>query len=531
MTAMPRGSVAEQKNYVIVGAKQIQPWIARTPRLRLIRGASEALRVCTSKAQIESELSSLLAAWNVRIDPVGSAVDGVVVATVPDADDCAPLASLLVRHLTSQLPGLPWEAWWGPADDLVSAVTRQKEDPHTAVAAHIQDIPFAAACTACRQEPARHRERIVDKSEWVGDDCRRRLEHSARQEPRESGDEAAEVAEAQEKPRWAIDFEELARKGGRPQVTKDQDARTGSAVIGRHRSANHLATIAGDGNRMGDLFDALARGGAAYAELRDEASRLLNHVLSEVVRNVIYSLSTGAPVLVGIPHYVGGDDLLVSIRAEAAWPYVDQVFQGFARLPEELMEKLDRLVPEPSSPAASGRDDAAVKRAAVVRAINGISLGVGVVFSHSSTPFDECQRAAHAALSAAKKASQGEESSVCWLDMTEGSAASQHRNLTAEALSTLLRAPVTGVAALPPSARSQLGQILTATEPGDRNTVVATWWKRTKANHKTMDGVTLECVEELPAALSRARWWPDPDRAAVTPDKADAAPDASEVTP
>lgn len=62
----------------------------------------------------------------------------------------------------------------------------------------------------------------------------------------------------------------------------------------------------------------------------------------------------------------------------------------------------------------------------------------------------------------------------------------------------------TDVFSLSPSARSQLGSILrdsTATDRVARQSLVDRWAKRT-------DVTLFTPLDELPAALSRARWWP-----------------------
>lgn len=63
----------------------------------------------------------------------------------------------------------------------------------------------------------------------------------------------------------------------------------------------------------------------------------------------------------------------------------------------------------------------------------------------------------------------------------------------------------TDVFALSPSARSQLGSILRdtrVTDPEDQQKRIQRWAKRTNST-LTTTGV------DLPATLSRARWWPE----------------------
>ena len=335
----------------------------------------------------------------------------------------------------------------------------------------------------------------------MGRDCITRLERAKHDDRWPSVDGA-----------WPEDFDELAKWGGRQReaapaiadsTTTATSADRASDVVGRHRSSNHLATVCADGNRMGDLFEVIAAAGPHFGGFRGRVSALLDETLHTKVERAAAGLSREAAVKVGIPHYIGGDDVLVTVRAEAAWSFVAALMTGFDEIKMVLREELDGVV----LPAGADSDRLAKKhedhRKDIAAAIEHISMGVGLVFSHSSHPFDTCRHHGEAALSTAKKETRGAESAVCWVDLTEGSHPTSDRVLTANRLMSLLAATPTGAGELSSTARSQLHGLLAATPVEDWEKVVNSWVKRTQSAE-----VCLGAPGQLPAELSRLRWWP-----------------------
>lgn len=74
--------------WVTVAAVRIHNWIQQTPKLSHMRGASRALSVRTSPRAV----GVLDAFPSVQVKERESGVDGVVVATAPDADTAAAYA-------------------------------------------------------------------------------------------------------------------------------------------------------------------------------------------------------------------------------------------------------------------------------------------------------------------------------------------------------------------------------------------------------------------------------------------------------
>ena len=101
--------------YVVIGAKRIQQWIARTPRLALTKGASHALTTRTSRDHLSGRLPEEL-----RLSDEVPDIAGVVVleSDEPVTDDVVDAALMVVAQ---GLPGLEWNAWVYKADSYVEA--------------------------------------------------------------------------------------------------------------------------------------------------------------------------------------------------------------------------------------------------------------------------------------------------------------------------------------------------------------------------------------------------------------------------
>ncbi len=163
-----------------------------------------------------------------------------------------------------------------------------------------------------------------------------------------------------------------------------------------------------------------------------------------------------------LAHLAGGDDLMVSVAAGDAWPFVRALLSAFrARIASSL------AWPEPVAARLP-------------------SLSAGLVFHHQSAPFADVVRLAKGKLDEAKQASHGRQASVAFLDLTaDGGQA------------PLGRAPLT-LAALDAGAR-RLGQVA-AIPRSHRETLVAL--HRLSVEHDTA-GQQSGRAETPPEALAR----------------------------
>lgn len=482
--------------YVVVAARRIQPWIARTPRLALLRGASRLLRDATTPSRVQAALEATLSSLNARVDEAESAVDGVVVVQCADAAHADRIAADLLRHAATAVPGVEWAAWHAQGDSYVQAYGSRAKNPTVAALPAAQTVPFARACEGCRAEAGTEVRQWVDDGQatdvWFGADCLARFKHQAKNADWQVTVNDRELL-------LAKDFNALAQVGAQPSSAASGDQGRTPGALGRKDSTNHLATICADGNRVGAFFDIVAKAGPEAATFRSTASGLLNSYLRAAVEQSIATLSVDSTAM-AIPHFIGGDDILLSTPANRAWELTHHLVLAFEGLKAELSQTLRQEVGHESSTLTAIRE-----------AIDGMSLGVGIAFAHASYPFSATQEHAHAAMTVAKRHTLGRMSAVGWLDLTEGTRAEAERVITAHDLGDAMEQTVTGahrgVLALNPAARAALRQVVAAyPDSADREAAVTGWVKRTR-NSEGLD-VTLEEVDRLPALLSQARWWP-----------------------
>jgi len=503
--------------YLAVSAVRIQSWLIRTPKLRLMRGASAALSAETSTSSVARFLASQ--GWSGSVTAVDDAgdVDGVVALTVAPEVSPDEVARRLLRDLSARLPGVDWEAWWTNAGSYTEAYGKFQDDDVTRLArpAAPLEATLARTCPECRAEPAA-------AGGGLGADCAAReaaaaaRERAAAQERAAARERTAKTSRDASAPRDDAcappgrpprDFDELARVGGFPAV---------SSAVGRRESSNHLATVVADGNRVGDIFTQL-RG------LKDDTvNRLAVDALSTATRTAVCrALTLIAPssaVQAGIVHFVGGDDVFVSVPAREAWRFATYLGREFdhemrgalreiaekAQLGEESRSTLERL-PTPS-------------------------LGIGLVFADSRHPIADTHALAAAALRQAKRATRGLAGAVVWADLTT----EPHPPRDRVARLTDLLADLdpdgsrgTGATArldvmrLPPSARASLASVLaSAWGPNGEGAATAAalaaqWARRTGRSlvpglESKDPAVAAEAATLTRDLLSRARWWPVP---------------------
>jgi hypothetical protein len=437
-------------HYLIAAAVRIQPWLARTPELQLIRGASRALSEVTSDDTVGGVLAKGHCAAVVCSE--AGDIDGVVAVRAAAAADVAAAGDLVENHLRRSLPGLEWAVWSGEAASYLDAYQASKV-PGRLLVPSLLSVPFAAACTGCGAEmglrPAASRSAAGVAGDRLGPDCLRR---------KESGTSARSDPYAQAKGLEGITprtFEELALAVGNP-------GRRADSYGGK---LNHLAVIAADGNGIGALFALLAERGDPTE--RAHAAQALKTATQSAVAAAVAAISTGGPdeIRPAILHYLGGDDILISVPAPLAWAFVVELAHQF-----RICMRVEHLGADPG----------------VRDLVDSASLGIGMVIAHRSYPFAQAQVIAHRAMTHAKSAVQGRRAAVNWVDLTAESDVDPGRYFTIDDLAALEGGPSATidparVLDLPAAARAVLTQLITdaltaatrfagptRTEPGER---------------------------------------------------------------
>ncbi|EPH06018.1 hypothetical protein HMPREF1531_00666 [Propionibacterium sp. oral taxon 192 str. F0372] len=468
--------------YVVIGAKRIQQWIARTPRLALTKGASHALTTRTSCNYLRDKLPNGL-----RLSGEVPDIAGVVVLESDDgvADDTVRAAITMVAK---DLPGLEWSAWVYEAASYVEAYQYTGGGQRCARVYHVvpatRRLPMLAECEGCHEESAERAVNLPDGKGSYGADCvvRREAfkEWKDTPKPREDG-----VAEPEM-------FEHLTK------LEEPGDDDHPVRAMGRRDADNHLALILADGNRMGDFFKEVA-------QLKDpQAHKALSKALDDATREAarrareaVIATMVNPRYCPDVLHYVGGDDVMASVAGRFAWTWAVTLAEAFEI---EFQSRVEAFETEFQSRVNDVCADRGSKFEEVKKAAKSASLGVGMVFTHVKAPFAGARELAEEMEKIAKKKGKGEKSYIAWADTTVDHKALERNVIDTELAFEELRGGHV-LRGLGPSARSALKQELDA----GRDAVA---WATRTGRPETAKYLEGHCEDQVYADLDRARWWP-----------------------
>lgn len=457
--------------YVVIGAKRIQQWIARTPRLALTKGASQALTTRTSRDHLSGRLPEEL-----RLSDEVPDIAGVVVleSDEPVTDDVVDAALMVVAQ---GLPGLEWNAWVHEADSYVEAYQATGGGQRCTRVRHrvpsARRLPMLTECEGCHEESAEVLVAVPEGKDSYGADCVVRREAFKQWKdtlkPREDG-----VAEPEM-------FEHLTK------IEEPGDADHPVRAMGRRDADNHLALILADGNRMGDFFKKVAQlkdpqAHKALSKALDDATRKA----AERAREDVIAKMANPKFCPDVLHYIGGDDVMASVAGRFAWLWAVTLAKAFET---EFQSRVKHFCEQ--NPRC-GDLNVAASRA---------SLGVGMVFTHYKAPFAGARELAEEMEKIAKKTGKGEKSYIAWADTTADHKALERNVIDTERASRELREGHV-LRGLGSSARGVLKQELEA----GRDAVA--WATRTKRD--IVEYLEDRCGDKntIHADLDRARWWP-----------------------
>ena len=376
--------------YADIAAVRIQSWLARTPKLRGRRGASSLLRDAT-----DADVIAALLPAGVDINTSAGNIDGVVNLQSQDRSALIPACASVLSRLRQQIPAVELQAT--VSSDASDYFTAYRE-MHVALARGeaiqwqpvVPDVPLAEPCTYCGIDPGVTQRSLsvepADKDRLVCADCAARLDAAGRQADRRQapdvtrriglwlGEALADGTEV----KFPDDFTELAELGG----------------------DTHIATVYLDGNRIGALFDAVAKsGGKSKKELAegiDDATRVALVRALAAILPPHDDIQTNTPLPVpAIPHLVGGDDVLLSVPAPLGWQFTHSFINEFAASLAEWARKAG-MAPSGSPPSASA----------------------GLVIHHKNHPFAMVVHDASRALGDAKAIMRGQQGAAAWVDVS-----------------------------------------------------------------------------------------------------------------
>jgi len=491
--------------YLDLGAQRVQEWIMATPELKLLRGASHALAEVTASATVTGWLAAAGLTGCAVASDAGDK-DGVVVLTAPDEPTIRRACSVVSGRLRQELPRVQWSGWWTEADSYLQAHARAgagARGVHRVISyPGLDEVPVLEQCPDCRQEPRR----IEGGAATRGADCAQRLQHAA--PPRSLLDRVPGG--------WpdGLDFNTFAAKGG-----LGPSGLGAPEALGRSDSRNHLALIKADGNKIGQVFDEISRHVDVLTTMVGGAVEALNRATKDAVEEAAIAVTdadvTDQQLKGALPHYVGGDDVLVSVPAPRAWRFAAELARRFGAVRGEWTRLLDADLPE-------GRDDELRER--LLGLIDEVSLGIGIVFARSNYPLAAALRVADEALRAAKRETAGTSSAIAWVDLTaEGLSGAVvggrwRQVVGAWAVQEQLRDPAVRFPAeaalftkVDAAGRARLGQLLREAAADERiASERAVRWCRANARDDALERLARADVFALLPLISRARWWPRP---------------------
>ncbi len=463
--------------YLDAAVVRIQSYLARTPELRLRRGASWLITRASNEASVDAWIQGAGVSGVARNPEAGHA-DGVVTLTVPDGQGPA-VAKQLVLHLREEIPGADLEASWAEAPTYVE-FRRAGPQPGNVLLAlpPAADFPLARTCASCRVDPSA-------QADGMCADCIARDTSAGRRSTRptayRSGAEDPEP-DALGTERTVIDaVNQRTSLDLRPVRDMNDLARLGDTDGNR----NHVATVALDGNGMGGFFAALARQDDTSLKQRisPEISAATRSALVNAAASIVLDEDRRLPV---VPHVLGGDDVVVSVTADRAWPFTRAFLTGFS---EALATAANRL---------SFPDE-------VTRQLP--TMSAGVIFAHASFPYARAVRLAEDALRQAKRDTGGAEAAAAWLDVTVNGEQPPpwRRTLTQDTLDRQL-ADLAAIAAISPSGRQALARLLAARSDEEARAAGLVWARR---NGQTVVTGLLNqsTVTELRNLVALTRWW------------------------
>lgn len=389
-------------HFATIGVDHIQSHLSRSRHLWGRRGAS-ALMVELTSLPTDASAGPSIKGRTLRrvldaepgVSVAGDAldVDGLVTLQAEDAAAVRRAARALATAITDALPGATATVRTLESSGFTESLVKDPGGRYKHATAEERfapvphEYPPARLCEECATSPA---SRVVEthpgEVQSLCTDCISRHGASSRWD---DGSLTRSTFSAELRLRQHL-------RSTRPEIrtvsTFDElaDLRAHEDRQQRAHEDNHLALVFADGNAMGHLFDeatarAIATGSTGELRaLSDHVKKATEAALWRATEAILLPDDDFVPV---IPHLLGGDDLLVSVTADRAWPFVDAFLTDAQRRYGEVSRDL--------------------------------SISAGVVLARSSFPFGDQVELAERVLKGAKRAGLGRKCTVAWVDVTE----------------------------------------------------------------------------------------------------------------
>lgn len=412
--------------FAAVGIKQIQTYLARSRHLWGRRGASDMLAYLTSTEgfDIPREERDFRFAGEVLKDFPGVEfnrdavdVDSVLNICGEHEAEVRNAAKALALNIKLHLPAAHVQTTLREADSYSGVIRDEDENRRAEVIDYPPnriEFPLAHHCDECSSGMAAREEKTPEGDKRLCPDCWSRV-------PNDRRNEALSKAKRQSQVGFLVE-QVMLRDLGLKQAKNFLDLASLGDLQGRGRRTstdNHVATIFADGNGFGKLFRGLraeaAKSADGLAQL-GEVSKAVKKATEEALKSAILHIGRDDDATMpAIPHILGGDDILVTVPATRAWPFLIHFLEHLERAAAE-----GTFDPQPAPAAASQRPDldGAGKKADNRPRSAGISFSAGMVICKQAFPIGDQVELAAALLRSAKEAVRGNGWSYAWLDVT-----------------------------------------------------------------------------------------------------------------
>lgn len=459
-----------ERMFVDVSVVRVQSYLSRTGDLRGFRGASALVSALTGHAEWESKIPT-----GARLNTEAGDIDGVVSVEIVTDDEPATIALRVAHQIVAELrDGLPaayLSAVHGVGRNYVRAFAQMKHRRDTGdllidAPPPVAELVLAKPCDRCLSWPAVARISAHSNNPTVDGDAQGCVDCLARYIDGTKGHHRD----------WRPRAESTLLTALR--ATQPDTIRGFPDAYEFLAEGEHLALIYADGNKVGEFIDQSARlpRGLDTAILAPAIQDATVTAITEAIAGLWQPIPEVVPVL---PHILGGDDVMITVRAEHAWPIVVHATNRFGQLMKATAAKLTK----------SG-------------ALPSLSMSAGIVFFHRKTPFVDVVEFAATQLVDAKTSVRGSLASVTFLDIAaDGARRPPHRPVWPVRELIGWHDALSAVAALPAAHRATLLGLL-------REGRIAEARRRIDLQGSTIMVELAEDGLDLRDQLDLARWWP-----------------------
>lgn len=399
--------------FASIGVSQIQGYLARSRRLWGRRGASDMLAYLTDTSgaadrieerSFETAGEILQGFPGVTVNDDAVDVDSVLNIRGEDPGEVRKAAEALALNIKLHLPAAHVHTTFREAagygdviraeDDDIPAETRQY--PPSMI-----EFPLAHHCDECSSGMASEETSVGEETTRLCSDCASRAPRKGRNRllnwsllggvQQGFMVEQVMLRELRKQEKFGHltqveHFKELAQLGD-----------LGSEGSRTH-TGNHVATIFADGNGFGKLFRELRAAAADSEDGLQELRRVSKAVkdatklaLRKAIEEITDDRVAAANPMPAVPHILGGDDVLVTVPATKAWPFLIA-----------FLKHLEQEAGSDTFGLGAGK----------------VSFSAGMVICKLAYPIGDQVELATTLLRTAKEAVRGNDWSFAWLDVT-----------------------------------------------------------------------------------------------------------------